>query len=238
MNMRNPDVLGECIKKAYETNEDVWMDLELNGYTDDPMNAHYFLRSFDDMPILERRALELVKGRILDVGAAAGSHSLYLQEKGFDVTSLEHSAACCEVMRNRGLKNVVCEDIFAFDHDKKYDTILLLMNGWGMGATLSGMHELVPKLKALLNSGGQILGDTSDIQYWSNEKKDEKSSLSNSYHGEVVFKVTHGSKNQSFRWIYPEPSLLHSLFQKSDMVASIEAEGPHWDYLIRAQRKS
>lgn len=236
--MGNPDVLGESIKKAFQTSNDVWMDLELNGIPDDPMNALYFLRGFNDMPILERRALELTQGRVLDVGAAAGSHSLYLKEAGFDVTSLEQSEDCCEVMRERGLKDVVCENIFEYSSEEKYDTILLLMNGWGMGATLDGMHRLIPKLKSLLNPGGQIIGDTSDIQYWSKEKRDDQSSLSNKYHGEVLFSVSSLNATQTFNWIYPAPSLLQELFENNHLNGTVEAEGPHWDYLIRAQRKS
>ena len=112
------------------------------------------------------------------------------------------------------------------------------MNGWGMGATLEGMHNFVLKLTSLLNPGGQIIGDTSDIQYWSEEKKDDASSFSNLYNGEVIFKVSHEARSQEFNWIYPTPNLLFEYFKTLDLHGSIEAEGPNWDYLIRAQRKS
>ena len=236
--MRNPDVLGDCIRKAYKTNKDVWIDLELNGHSDESMNASYFLRSFEEMPILERRAMKLSKGKILDVGAAAGSHSLYLQKLGYDVTSLEQSEICCEVMQERGLNQVICKNLFDFNTVAKYDTILLLMNGWGMGATFDGMYNFLLKLTSLLNPGGQIIGDTSDIRYWSEEKSDDTLTISNLYHGEVIFKVSHGSQSQEFNWIYPSPNLLFDYFKSFDLDGSIEAEGPNWDYLIQAQRKS
>lgn len=53
------------------------------------MSVAYLFRDFKDMPKLEQKALQLVKGRVLDVGCGAGSHALYLQEKGFDVTAID-----------------------------------------------------------------------------------------------------------------------------------------------------
>jgi len=43
---------------------------------------------YDKWDELERRALEHVKGRVLDVGCGAGRHSLWLQEKGFEVAAI------------------------------------------------------------------------------------------------------------------------------------------------------
>ena len=56
---------------------------------EDAVPLNYFFRDFSEMPKLEQHALELTKGRTLDIGCGSGCHSLYLQnEKEIDVTGL------------------------------------------------------------------------------------------------------------------------------------------------------
>ncbi|RZJ37810.1 MAG: class I SAM-dependent methyltransferase, partial [Chryseobacterium sp.] len=95
------------------------------------MPISLYFRSEKQLPALEKKALELCKGKVLDIGAGAGSHALILQNKNYDVAGLEISPAACEVMTQRGLKNVICGDIFKFD-DGQFDSLLLLMNGIGL----------------------------------------------------------------------------------------------------------
>ena len=60
----------------------------------DEMSVAYLFRDFKEMPKLEQKALQLAKGKVLDVGCGAGSHSLYLQNatKPFMITT----PICCE----------------------------------------------------------------------------------------------------------------------------------------------
>ena len=63
-----------------------------DGHTDD-MAMGVFFREPSDFSRLERVALDICRGYILDVGAGAGSDSLALQEEGGDylgrLTSLD-----------------------------------------------------------------------------------------------------------------------------------------------------
>ncbi len=50
-----------------------------------PNNPALYFSEYTDWNVIERKAMELVKGRVLDIGCGAGRHSLYLQKKGFEV---------------------------------------------------------------------------------------------------------------------------------------------------------
>src|SRR5690606_13824686 len=73
---------------------------------EDTLPLPYLFRSFSEMPKLEQKALKLAKGKVLDVGCGAGSHSLFLQEQGLDVTALDISKGAVEVSKQRGVKQV------------------------------------------------------------------------------------------------------------------------------------
>ncbi len=70
----------------------------------DVLPLDYLFRNYQDMPKLEQQALDLCQGKVLDIGCGAGSHSLYLQEKGFDVSAIDISKGAIEVCQLRGLK--------------------------------------------------------------------------------------------------------------------------------------
>jgi len=190
---------------------------------------------FFPMPALEKKAMSLCFGKILDVGAGAGSHSVYLQEKGFEVTSLETSSLCCEVLKNRDLRNVIQKDIFKFN-SQTFDTIILLMNGTGIAGTLSGLDILHHHLKTLLNPGGQILIDSSDLIYLF-EQEDGSTLIdisADKYYGEMSFQTEYlGWISQPFPWLYVDPDNLKSIAEKNLLKVDKIYKGAHYDYLAR-----
>ena len=119
------------------------LDYQLGNYTEDIITETsiseedilplpYLFRTYDEMPKIEQKALQMAKGKVLDVGCGSGSHSLYLQnERKLNVTSIDISEGAIETCKLRGLKNVHIQDIMTLK-DEKFDTILLLMNGAGM----------------------------------------------------------------------------------------------------------
>ena len=106
--------------------------------------SHLF-RKYPEMPFLEKEALRFVKGKVLDVGAGSGAHSLYLQDNGFDITSLDVSELSCEIMKEQGLKNVICKDIWTLN--RSYDTIMFMMNGIGLVKNLEGLQIFLDYIK-------------------------------------------------------------------------------------------
>jgi len=204
-------------------------------FDDDVIDTAYLFRTYKQMPALEKKALTLCKGSVLDVGAGAGAHSVYLQEKGFEVTALENSALCCEVLKNRNIRNVIQESIFRFTATK-FDTILLLMNGTGIAGTLSGLEVLLHHLKTLLKPEGQILIDSSDLIYLFEEE--DGSALidinAENYYGELVFQTEYKNWiSEPFHWLYVDQTNLANAVEKNNLKLDKVFKGQHYDYLAR-----
>ena len=130
---------------------------------EDELPLPYLFRSYKEMPKLEQKALQLAKGKVLDVGCGSGSHSLYLQSKGIDVKAIDISKGAIEVTKLRGVLNSELKDVL--NETDTFDTILLLMNGTGIFQELSQVSKYLKHLKSLLKPQGQILIDSSDITY-------------------------------------------------------------------------
>jgi SAM-dependent methyltransferase len=123
--------------------------------------ARVFFRGPGQFSALDEAALDLCRGRVLDVGAGAGCHSLVVQARGLAVTALDVSPEAVEVMRRRGVREVCCGDVFTFTGGR-FDTLLILMNGIGLVGTLDGLDRFLRELPRLLADGGQILLDSFD----------------------------------------------------------------------------
>lgn len=104
-------------------------------FDEDEMPVKELFRTFDTMPPLEQTALRMAQGRILDVGAGSGCHSLALQTMGKDVCAIDISPLSVEVMRERGVKDVRLANLFGNEPLGTFDTILMLMNGSGIIAS-------------------------------------------------------------------------------------------------------
>jgi SAM-dependent methyltransferase len=199
---------------------------------DEVIKPNYLFRKFEKMPALEKQALQMCQGKILDVGACAGSHTLYLQSKGFDVTALDISQGCCAVMQKRGIQKVVCDNFFNYTADK-FDTILFLMNGIGICGTVDRMHLLLDHCREILNPGGQIIFDSSDIDYIYTEQDGSKwINLNSNYYGEVNYKLRYKKiKGKTFSWAFVDPDTMERLADEAGFVFNKIADGPHYDYL-------
>ncbi len=231
------DAMGAAIKEYYATGRASRLNVLSEMFDDDEIPVPYLFRSFDEMPPLEQQALAYCCGSVLDVGAGAGCHALALQERGVDVTALDISPLSCEVMRERGIRQVVCQNVMAPNFQGNFDTLLLLMNGIGMAGTIEALPDLLGKLKQLLAPGGQILTDSCDLHYiFENEDGSMDIDLTAHYYGEVDYRMTYRQVDgEPFNWVYIDFPLLTSIAQGCGMKATLLAEGDSHDYLARLE---
>lgn len=234
--MNYPDVYGEALKDYFHDRFDEDLILYTNNRDQEAMPVDLFFRSAEELPDQELIALALCDGKVLDVGAGAGSHSLYLQEQNVAVTALEISSKACQVMKQRGVKQIVNEDILSYSNEK-YDTLLFLMNGIGLAQTIDGLTNLFNHCKTLLNPGGQLLFDTSDISYY--YKSEELPKPTNHYYGEIQFQYEYkGRKGQPFGWLYIDQKELIKIGHQLGWVVQILDEDDHYQYLVRMELKA
>ena len=239
-NSPSTDIFGSALldyAKGHYT-EDIITYISLDET--DVLSLPYLFRTFEEMPPLEQAALELCRGKVLDVGCGAGSHSLYLQQMGFDVTALDHSPGAIETCRIRGLKNAVLSPFHSYS-GTKFDTILLLMHGIGMAETIDGLGSFLSHLKTLLSPGGQVLLDSSDIIYMFDQDNDGGYWIPGnvSYYGEVQFVTEYkGIKSEPFPWLYLDYESLKKIASKNNLTCELVRSGEHYDYLARLSLNS
>jgi len=197
------DLMGKAIWDYYHANSPENIETETSISELDGLPVAYLFRNFEEMNLLEQKALQLAKGKTLDVGSGAGSHSLYLQnERNLAVTALDISPKSIEVCKLRGIRNAVCENLSDYSGEK-FDTILLLMNGTGIFETIDKLDFYLQKLYALLNPNGQILIDGTDILYMYEEEDRGFSIPAANYYGELDYIVHYkGESEAPIKWLY------------------------------------
>lgn len=229
------DPMGAAIRDYHLRGKAARLRVMSSMFDEDEMPVDHLFRTFDNMPHLEQKALNMAYGKVLDIGAGAGCHALALQERGMDVKAIDISPLSCEVMKERGIKDVECVNLFCKQLQGKYDTLQLLMNGTGIAGKLSQLPALLNRLKELLSEEGQILIDSSDLKYiYENEDGSMDIDLNAPYYGEVDYQMQYRDiKGEPFDWLYTDPMLLASVSKQCGLQCQIIEQGEHYDYLAK-----
>ena len=227
------DPMGRAIADYWKTKKADRLRVFSPMFEEDEIPLTTLFRKYEDMPEIERKALDLAKGKTLDVGAGSGCHSLVLQEKSFDVTAIDISPLSVQTMKERGVKKVLEQNFFTLEG--QYDTILMLMNGIGVVGTLERLPEFFHHLDKILAPGGQVLCDSSDISYVF-ETEDGMIDIPNEmeYYGEHSFQMQYKDTiGETFPWLYIDADTLREQALKNGYAVEVVAEGGHYDYLAR-----
>ncbi len=231
--MNSKDLFGQALLDYQNGDYTENLITSTNISDEDELPLPYLFRDYSDMPKLEQKALLLSKGKILDVGCGAGSHSLYLQAKGHAVKAIDISEGAVEVAKKRGVVNVELKAII--DEDSQYDTILLLMNGTGIFQELSQVSKYLKHLKSLLKPNGQILIDSSDIKYmYEDDDGGYWQNMNANYHGELDYFLSYkGEDELPMKWLYLDLETLNNACKTIGLNCKLVMEGDHFDYLAK-----
>ena len=229
----NKDPMGYAIADYFSKGKAGRLRVFSSQFEEDEIPVDQLFRTFDEMPVLEQKALELALGKILDCGAGSGCHALALQDMGKDVEAIDISPRSVEVMQKRGIQHAYCVNLFDDNFLHRYDTILMLMNGSGIIGKLENMGAFFAKMKQVLNPGGCIYMDSSDLRYlFEDEDGSFLVDLAGGYYGEIDFQMQYKQvKGEPFDWLYVDFQTLSYYAQENGFKAELVQEGEHYDYL-------
>ncbi|NJW51769.1 class I SAM-dependent methyltransferase [Salinimicrobium oceani] len=235
-----PDIFGKAITAFYEAGDNEDIIVHSPDFDDDVIPVAYLFRNFKEMPKLEQKALTSCRGKVLDVGCGAGSHTLYLQqERNLPVTAIDTSAGAIKICEKRGIsdaRNIAFEEL----SEEKFDTILLLMNGTGIVGKMRFLDDFFQQLKNLLAQDGQVLIDSSDLIYLFDADEDGGVWVDSSqgYYGELNYQLSYkGETSDNFPWLYLDFDSLYLAAGKNGFSCELLFEGEHYDYLAQLKLK-
>lgn len=208
---KEKDPLGTMLSDFHNGDSEAFLNVWSSTLEMSSMQGTTMLRGFEQMNEIEKCALAACKGRILDVGAGAGCHSLVLQSRGQDVDAIDISPGCVEIMQKRGVEKSYHRNIMDLSNSR-YDTVLMLMNGIGISGSLHGLNLFIQHLDTLLTSGGQLLADSSDLTGDFLQKGEDVYDENGGYCGETDFVMIYkGLRSDPFSWLYVDFELLHTI---------------------------
>ena len=236
MSVLNPlgDPMGAAIYDYHKTGKADTLVVRSSMFDDDEIPVADLFRTFRDMPRLEQIALETAQGRILDVGAGSGCHSLELLKMGKEAVAIDISPLSVNVMLERGLP---ARQVNFYDSafDERFDTVLMLMNGTGIIGNLDNIGQFFERLKALLQPEGCVLIDSSDLRYLFEEEDGSiMIDLADEYYGQLDYQMQYKDVvGEPFDWLYLDFNTLAYYAEEYGFCAELVAEGEHYDYLAK-----
>ena len=231
---------GQALRDFFEGETSAAVVVHSGDGETETVPVSVFFRGPADFSALEEAALDLCRGRVLDAGAGTGCHSLILQDLGFSVCAIDIAPEAVEVMRERGVQDARCADVFSFEAEP-FDTVLLMMNGIGVVGDLAGLDRFLAEVGRLLKPDGQILLDSYDPGW--TEDPEVTASLASTgatgrYLGETRFQLEYkGRKGPALEWLFVDLETLAQHALKGGWSCEVIWQEEEGHYLARLTRQ-
>ena len=226
------DPMGAAIYDYHRNGKADTLVVRSSMFDDDEIPVEDLFRSLEEMPRLEQIALDLAQGRILDVGAGSGCHSLALMAMDKTVKAIDISPLSVSVMKERGV-DAAQVNFYDESYAGPFDTVLMLMNGTGIIGNLDNIPAFFARLRQLLKPGGVVLIDSSDLRYLFEEEDGSLMiDLADEYYGQLDYQMEYKDiQGDTFDWLYLDFETLAFYAEENGFTADLVAEGDHYDYL-------
>ncbi|MGD2250428.1 MAG: methyltransferase domain-containing protein [Candidatus Methanofastidiosia archaeon] len=134
-----------------------------DGYFDVSQGPDLYFTEYDQWSEHVKKAVEYVRGSVLDIGCGAGRFALYLQKNGCDVTGIDISSLAVKTCKDRGLKKVYVASIDEISADLgTFDTIMMMGNNFGLLEGYTEAKNYLNKFKTITTKSGRIIAESRD----------------------------------------------------------------------------
>lgn len=240
MNPQAMEPFGKALL-AYDEGDSV---AELVMRRDDGLEAAIpvwqFFRDEPGFNDLEKKAIELCAGRVLDIGAGAGSLSAALQRRGHSVTAIDISPEAVAVAKRRGVADALCADIVAFEGGP-FDTLLMMGHGVGMVETIEGLDGFFARAHLLLGPGGRLLLDSLDVRVTDDARHlayHEANRKAGRYIGEIRMQIEFGGMvGPYYSWLQVDAETLRAHAEPVGWRCEVVHRAESGDYLAKLLRR-
>jgi 2-polyprenyl-3-methyl-5-hydroxy-6-metoxy-1,4-benzoquinol methylase len=236
MKEKGMEPFGEALEDFYNGKKNAEITLIRDDGLEFNVPVEYFFRSPKDFSNLEKEAIRLCKGKVLDMGAGVGPHSLELQRLGLEVYAIDISSHACEIMKKRGVENVQYTDFYNLTIDS-FDTILLLGRSIGFVGNLNGIKKFLSYCKTRMNPEGIIILDSIDIRLFEEEiylNYMERNRKLGRYIGEGILQMKYKSNvGDKFQNIQIDPDTLKEITQELGLSCNILCKEEDGMYLAK-----
>jgi SAM-dependent methyltransferase len=134
-----------------------------DGFMETGVGHELYVAPFGQWLSTERRAMRYIRGRVVDVGCAAGRVPLHLQERGVDVVGTDSSPLAVRTARARGVTTAWCvtaQDLTA--EIGRFDTIILFGNNFGIFGTPGRLRQALRSWARRTPAGARILAESTN----------------------------------------------------------------------------
>jgi hypothetical protein len=199
------------------------------------LRVEYFFRTPEQFSSLERKALELCRGRVLDAAAFAGAHALALQSSGKKVCGLSWGEEGVDVLEARGV--IDCRGCAIDGVGESFDTVLRLNPGIGLAASIDELDAFLTASRRLIAQGGQLLMHSRDVVQAGSPLQfvyAMRNRMDGRFPGEIRLQIEYqGERGPWFHWLHFDATTLTERAGKTGWRAELVAEDQHGNFLAR-----